>query len=400
MRTHVSALVLLAPLAVLSTGCQEYFSVDEACHPEADFRGSGQVDASEAAAVNRMNCYRRLTGLERYGVSGDLQGVADGIDAYVLANPEAYGSGGAMAFLNQDTAGTAFSGATVYERIGNTDYQLYGTSGTFINEFVVVDHDNTYTPETYIDLLMSMPIGQEQVLRPSAYDVAFGVVPLDADWFAAAAEAGNWSEAPATGTAYYSLVVSEGIPYEHSGSPLVFPKADQTDAPTSHIVPAYKVLSDGTLEEYTFSAPIYIAYVSPNSSAAATGTSVVAAGENPFGQTVLSASIVQAGSIVLDTVIVNPEGLAESETEWIEPDLWWDTSLGSAIFATTPFEPGTEYSVYVDMTTSDGPQSYSWSFTTGAGGAVTPTGASARELAAPLPVPDRAQWAARATPLN
>jgi hypothetical protein len=405
MRTTSTGLILLCSVAALSSGCKEYFTIDEACHPDGKFRGQGIVSPAEAQAINRMNCYRRLTSLERYGVEKSLYTAAEGQVGYMLANPEVFGTQGSLAYIDQRTANPGYTGASVYERMDAAEYTLFGTQGNFIYEVVAILADSagstnpayveanfgneaSLPPSEVIDEIMRYHWLQETVLTPSTYDVAYAERPLDAAWWEAAAAAGRWEELsaddeysiPVSGKAVYYVVVAEGKPTEHSTEPLVYPKDDQTSGVgLSSPTPIYKESYDtGELEEFTFSYPLLFTYVSPTSGTAATTTgSVGTATSNPYGLRIENASITGPQG-PLDVVVINPEGLDEAEEEWVGLELGFGY-LSSHIMATEPFEPGTTYTAYVDATTSEGPISHNWTFTTDTAAPTT----TARRAAAP-----------------
>lgn len=392
MRNSPLGLLLLCSLAALSTGCKEYFSVDEACHPEGNFRGRDLGSPAEASVVDRMNCYRRLTKLERYGVEKRLYESAAGHVNYMVQNPDVYSTDGELAYLRQSTIRPGFTGTDVYERMDAADYQLYGVNGNYVIQVVGIIADSagaanpgfieenfatvgSADPGDLIDYIMRLHWLQESVLAPSVYDVAYVERPLDAAWWEAAAEAGNWASffegdndysLPVSGKAIYYVIVAEGLPYEHSTEPITYPKDGQTGSALTYPNPVYKEAINGDLEEFTFSAPVYISYISPSGggTATTTGSSVVAASPNPFDMKIQNASIT-GPSGPLDVAIYNFTA-DDSTDEYIGPPVG-SLLLGAGVYATTPFQPNTPYTVYMDLTTTDGPQSYNWSFTTGAG---------------------------------
>ena len=104
MRTNSRVLFLLAPLLTASAGCQEFFTIDEACHPKGNFRGKNVMGPAEAAATDRVNCYRRLTSLARVGTNEYIYTASEGVANYVLQNPDLLGDLDVSDYFRQHVA--------------------------------------------------------------------------------------------------------------------------------------------------------------------------------------------------------------------------------------------------------------------------------------------------------
>ena len=258
-----------------------------------------------------------------------------------------------------------------------------------IYEFYILDTTVDNTLDQEIDDLMTYHGTMEHLLVPSSIDYAISEVALDATWWSDAATAGNWetrfgitdADLPTEGRFIYMVMVSESMPFEHTNEPIYYPKRDQEDSAThSRVNPVYKYDSvNDELTEYVFGAPVFISYVSPNAgvtaTATTTGTSVIGTSNNPYGQEVLHASITGPEGPI-ETVIINPGSAAVPE-EWPQ----FETTqgyLGSGIYPTEPLQPNTLYTVYYNMTTTDGPYNDYWSFTTGPSNATSTASPTAR----------------------
>jgi len=388
MRTTHRALVFLLPAVTLSAGCQEFFTIDEACHPKGNFRGKNVMPAAEAAATDRMNCYRRLAGLQRVGTVQELYDAAAGVTNYAQLNPEVYDDFNALDFLAQQVALPGFTGSTVDERLGQANYVRFSSSGEYIQELVGIYDPADDSLVTTIDNGITAHWVEEQWLTPSVIDFAISEVTLDEAWWEQAAEAGQWEarfnitseDIPTEARFFYAITISEAEPFEHTDEPIYYPKREQTDAAATYAYnPVYKVDEvTGDLDPYAFGAPVFIAYVSPNAGATVTtGTGTGAATSNtsgqlnPYDQKVEHASI-HGPEGPIETVVFNP-GSAENPENWLGI-LDQFGFLGSGIYPTEPLQPNTLYTVYYNMTTVDGPYNDFWEFTT-SNEAVTTTAA-------------------------
>ena len=402
MRTTSPALFLLLPALAGTAGCKEYFSVDEACHPDGDFRGKKVMGANEAAATDRINCYRRLTQLERFGTTKEIYDASSGVANYVLQNPELFRDFDVLDYANQQTSKPGFTGTDVYERFDNAQYSPITTSGTKIHELFVMTGDLETSMVADINESMTHHIVQGHFLAPSAIDFSISEVILDSNWWNTAYESGQWAERfgltpadiPTEGRFYYAVAVAEAQPFEHTNEPIALPKRDQTDAATHWgFNPAYyqDPVTD-ELKEVALGPSLFMAYVSPTSGAAATGTATgaVTAADNPYGMSVENASL-HGPNGPIETLIVNPGG--EVEEGWLSFSR--TGYLGAGIYPKEPLQPNTEYTFYYDMTTVDGPMSDSWSFKTGVG---NDPGTSASGTSARLAGPPASPAAAAAVP--
>lgn len=389
MMNATARLCLVAPL-LLSVGCKEYFSVDEACHPKGTFRGDNLVSGGDLAAIDRWNCYRRLVNFERAGVVEESVQVATDVADYVVANPDLHadyfrGDSSSIDYLTQDPSREGFSGVNIWERIDTADYPLLDVGGTRVYEIIGL-FDTPVSGAEVIDYLTRVYFVQDFILTPSLYDVGYHEASLDAEWWQAAFEASgvlgtegvDYPTIPAEGTIVYALVIAQAPPIEGAAeTPITFPKRDQTGVPTAGGYTYDRTNpdpnSDGYVDVIQLSYPIGFGYVSL--------TPVTGTATNPYAMDILAASIVGPNNTVLPTVWVDP-GEAEPANTNLELDGSFQYWMGS-IMATQPFEPNTPYTVYVDYATSDGTASHDFTFTTAGDDATATARTRARSLGGP-----------------
>jgi len=373
MSTILRTAAVLA-LAVASTGCKEYFTVDEACHPDGKFRGMDidTLQAGEVAAIDRMNCYRRLVGFERFGVHDSLQQSAENVAAYVVQNPDIYGrSNNELTYLLQEGARPGFSGTEIWERLDVADYSIPDASAIRAYQFIgIIPGAEVSGAEVVDDIMMRLHWGQEAVISPSPYDVAYTESKLDASWWEGAnLNPLDYPVIPTTGTFFYMVVMSQSPPSEGAGeTPVIFPKRNQEGVPLSGPLAYDRYLPDinvdgvvDSLDATQLSYPITLGYTSSLNPTGSTGVT-------PFDLVITSATI-DGPNGPLETVWASP-----GESEPVSSRLNLVTGIYSywagGIYATEPFQPNTAYRLYVDITTVDGPSSHNLSFTTGSSDSV------------------------------
>ncbi len=388
MRTFLRMAPVLV-LAVGASGCKEYFTVDEACHPDGKFIGmnNDKLQPGEVQAIDRMNCYRRLVGFSRFQVDDASQQAAENMASYVVQNPDVFGrSQNELRYLLQEGARPGFSGTEIWERLDVVDYNIPDATSIRAYQFIGVIPEEVSSTDVVDEIMMRLHWGQEAVITPSPYDIGYAETTLDAAWWTAAGEAGlndYWGEAyvPDSGSFFYLLVLSQLPPAEGAGDePIFYPKNNQTGVPLSgpitldRYVPDINV--DGVLNELDFTQLSYPITVGYTSSLNPTGST----GSTPFDLTITSATI-QGPDGPLETVWASPSEAEPANNRY-------DVAVGTysywagGVYATEPFRPSTPYTLYVDITTVDGPSSHNFTFTTGpddgVGGGSTAT--SARSL--------------------
>jgi len=384
MRTFLRIAPVLV-LAVGASGCKEYFTVEEACHPDGKFVGmnNDKLQPGEVQAIDRMNCYRRLVGFSRFEVDDASQQAAENMAAYVVQNPDIFGrSQNELSYLLQEGARPGFSGTEIWERLDVANYSIPDATAIRAYQFIGVLDAEVSGAEVVDEIMMRLHWGQEAVITPSPYDIGYAEASLDAAWWAAAADAGpdpaDGEEVvvPTSGSFFYLLILSELPPAEGAGDePIIYPKRNMTGVPLSGPSALDRYQPDINLDDeiddldYTqLSYPITVGYTSSLNPTGSTGST-------PFDLTITSATI-QGPDGPLDTVWASP-----SETEPANNRL--DVAVGiynywsGGIYATEPFQPSTPYTLYVDITTIDGPSSHNITFTTapddGVGGAAAAT---------------------------
>lgn len=234
---HLGSVLLLLSTTSLLGGCAEYFSVDEACQDEVP--GSKELTPGEIDAALRLNCHRRLAGVVRAIPNSLVQKEARNVLNYVLLNPTGQyliGEARESAYLRQLSNKPGYTGASLYDRL--TDETL-GVGYVFYDEITAgtreyIDVQWSYdgpmpTGADAIDWLMKDPQFRQTALQPSWIDGAFAEIELPPEWFL---EAGFPEDnLPVSGRAYYMVGIFTEPHIEHADSPIVYPKADQTDVP-------------------------------------------------------------------------------------------------------------------------------------------------------------------------
>ncbi len=369
MRNFLTSVSVLT-LVLGASGCKEYFSVEDACHPDGKFRGMGidSLQPGEVAAVDRMNCYRRLVGFERFGVHDQLQEAAESMTDYVLQNPDVYGfSANSLNYLIQQGARPGFTGTEIWERLDVVDYPIPDATAIRAYQFIgVIPDDEVSGAEVVDEIMMRLHWGQEAVITPSPYDVGYSETKLDAAWWSQAnLNPALFPQVPATGSFFYLVILSQTPPLEGAGeTPIVYPKRDQVDVPLSGPVAFDRYLPDvnvdGVVDQFDatrLSYPISVGYTSALNPAGSGNIS-------PFDLVITSATI-QGPNGPLNTVWASP-GDSEPANNRLNMAVGTYSYWSGGVYATEPFAPSTTYTMYVDITTVDGPVSHNVTFTTAA----------------------------------
>ena len=307
MRTSLYGSMLSA-LVLTGAGCQEYFTVDEACHPDGKFSGMSidTLQPGEVSAIDRMNCYRRLIKFRRYGVDEGLQQAGENMASYVVQNPDIYGrSQSATSYLVQEGARPGFSGTEIWERLNASDYFIADATSIRVEQIIGIYPYEVSGPAV-IDDLMRTHWMQETILTPSAYHVSYVEASLDTAWWQSTGlDPVADGPLPERGTLVYAAVASEMPPNEGAGTkPVVFPKRNMEGVPLSgplvydRYIP--DVNADGEVTEADatrLSYPLTLGYTST-----LPGTS----GASPFGLVILSATI-DGPDGPMETIWASPE---------------------------------------------------------------------------------------------
>jgi hypothetical protein len=395
MRTIIQTATVLA-LAVGASGCKEYFTVDEACHPDGKFRGMDidTLQPGEAAAIDRMNCYRRLVGFERFGVHDALQQAAENMGGYVAQNPDVYGrTGSALSYLVQEGARPGFTGTEIWERLDVTNYPIPDATAIRVEQGIGVIPYEVSGAEVVDEILMRTHWGQEGVITPSPYDVAYTEATLDAAWWLGTGltQEQLGQALPDKGTIIYYVVASQSPPTEGAGeTPIILPKRNQEGVPLTGPLTFDRyqpdINSDGVVDlndATQLSYPITLGYTSAQNP---TGSS----GVTPFDLVITSATI-DGPNGPLETVWVSP-GEAEPANTRLDALSGTFNYWAGGIYATEAFTPNTAYRLYVDITTVDGPSSHNLTFTTASSDSVGGANTAATT--------SRSRWGAEAPRLD
>lgn len=377
-----AALLLLSA----STGCKEYFDLEEACDPKDRFVGSNldNLDAFESDAFLRLNCHRRLSGVMKASANEQAQDAANAVVSYVSQNPNmsnVFGAKGAVYYLTQEAERPGFTGFSAYDRLQEAGYSFVDLAGTGIWEFIVIDLDidGSGMPQggAAIDEFMRTMVFRQVGLQPSWIDGGYAEVDLPPTWW----ETGGWADffpevpLPQGGRAYYMIVLYQAPHFEHVDKPVVYPKQEQIK------VPLYSWSINQNVEVNGFPAPTQISYPITFTVGSIDPTKYLASDQNAYGAEVTAASIVDGNGVPLQTEVVHPGD--EAYDVW--PDgLYLRTTVG--LFTDRPLEPSTTYTLYADLTTVDGDFTVDYTFSTAqddpgldpAAGLFTPTQDTAR----------------------
>jgi hypothetical protein len=363
---------LLPVLGVLGlTGCEEYYSVDEACVDT--LAGGDRIGPVSRDAMTRINCHRRLSGLLRVGANDQVQIAADAEVNYVAANPDAdllEGSAGAVPWLSQITGKPGFTGVDVMERLtgegpGQADYTLFDSQGSAIWEYIQVmlapTLDELPSGAEAVDELMRDPVFRQTALQPSWIDGAYAELDLPTDWYSRTGDAttpgGGFTPSTTTLAArvYYMLVVYTAPHIEHVDRPVITPKEDQINVPLySWSENRNLQLDDGSFPAIQISYPITLLM------GAIDPANYREIDTNQYSAQITNAAIVNDRGDFLDTIeAVHPGDQAEE----VWPSGRFQRTV-LALYADEPFTPATTYTVYADYSSPAGDFALQYSFLT------------------------------------
>jgi hypothetical protein len=339
-------------LALASAGCQEFFTLEEAC--DDGFTGKGQLDAHGVEAFNRMNCYRRLGGVTKASGSSIVVEAAENEMNYILLNPDPTilgGSEGIGGYLTQTSDRPGFTGISVRERLVAVNYSFYDPVNTIADEIIGIHYkkagEEDYTTERAVDEMMRLVRMRQTIQQPSWLDGGYAQLELDKDWLVTAGKTDAESA-----TIYYFIAIFTVPHLEHANTPVLLPKEDQTQ------VPLYSNTLDYT--DFYYPVPARISWPISFLGGTLDQDNYHAVDQNPYELKVVSQSVTnkETGELV-PTHVVHPG----DEISGVYPDgnrQRWIVG----IFADKPWEPLTKYNVVAEMDTVDGTFNIDYDFTT------------------------------------
>lgn len=359
----------LALLALSLTGCPQYYAADDACVESGRVSGGSSLAPVPKAAFNRINCYRRLSGLTVAIANELVQVAAEGHVNYIAQNPNldyiADSSKAENDYLTQFFDDPGFTGSNYYERLTNTEtgagYTFYDVGGTGVWEYVRIETDaadGTPAPsgEAAIDFLMRDPEFRQLALQPSWIDGAYAEYALTPQWY----EQGEWTAKtagaplPTGGRAYYMIVLYTAPHIEHADKPVFLPRPDQTDVPL--FGPSRN--QNGMANDLGQPPVVHLSYPVTFLVGALDPSNYDPINQNQYNTEIAAASI------------VGPEGPLEIEVlhpgdppEDVWPAAYFQRTI-FALYAREPFQPRTLYTVYADMSHPEGDFAIEYSFTT------------------------------------
>ncbi len=210
MMTLATALILLA-------GCQDFETLDDACHSVVP--GEGSIDnASAVQLLNRTNCYRRFTGLPRGRVQKDVQAAVESHGDYVEKNSPTFDR---IEF--EQSAVPGYTGYDVMDRLDTAGYAFDDTSFDMgIWELSVLDNQESLDDlDAFIDGLADLPFTRQIMLQPS--------------WVASGVDVSTYDEE--LGLGLFNLVVVYEYPAtQRAQNPVVYPTDSQVGVQTGVVI--------------------------------------------------------------------------------------------------------------------------------------------------------------------
>lgn len=365
------SMLFLAPLALTSTGCAEYFTVEEACHPKGKVIGSKSLDPNELSAMDRMNCHRRLAGLLRGSISPQAQDAAEGHLQYILSNPDldrVLGADGTLDYLSQSFDEEDYSGSNIFERLDKASYTFLDAQGSSVDEYLIFDWSLDGTPPPtgaeVIEEMMRNHNLRQALLQPSWIDGAYAEIELDSSWFGRGEACkfgifqcvlGGTPSPDLVGRAYYLMIVHNNPHIEHADRPVVYPKYDQGQ------VPLWSPSQDISNIELTgVPTPIKVSYPLTILAGVIDDSNAQINDQNIFGLSV-DAVIVDQDNNALETKVVLPG--SEADRVWLGGRL---LRTAASVFTRKPLEPNSRYTLLADVTTTEATFQLDVPFTTAA----------------------------------
>ncbi len=288
----------IAVAMVALAGCiPDFETVDEACKDPAP----GDQHASEegAAAVARINCYRRFVQLTRARVDPLVTAANDSHLGYLINNDVVTGAA-YDDFYEYDSTLPGYTGYDVFERLDHTGYEFPDPLAAGVQELYF-----------YADIS-----GAELV------DRVFHVPWVRDIFYQPQVDASAWAERPwFDNTRLGIFTVTYRFPSQtRVYSPIAYPKNGQLDVPTTYTAIGAYLLGDVKVDGREVGYPITVTI----------GSDYASPIENPY-------------SLVADsTSIVGPLG----EVEHVQLPVDHATLT---LVPLEPYEPGQIYDVEVEM---------------------------------------------------
>lgn len=357
---------VMALVALSAQGCKQYYTVDDACVESERVPAGSFLGPTERAAMLRINCYRRLTGLSMGSANELVQVAADGEVNYVAENPDLENFAGMLAeqeWLTQRADAPGFTGVSARERLTDLEhgagYSFYDEGTTDWWEYIRVELNTPEAPAptgtAAIELLMRDPEFRQVALQPSWIEGAYAEIELTSQWF----EDGGWAQKttdppPTGGRAYYLLVLYTAPHLEHTNKPVFLPKPDQTGVPLY----ALSQNMNGTPDVLGRYPTVQLSYPITFLVGALDPEHFDEVNENQYNAQVRTASIIGPDG-PLETEVLHPG----DEPEDIWPSAYFQRSI-VALYASEPFLPSTKYSVQAELSHPEGDFEIEYEFTT------------------------------------
>lgn len=360
----------LLALAAGTAGCTEFFDLEEACHPENRVAGGGSLSDVEYEAMDRLNCYRRLSGLSRLSINTQVQLAAENVREYIQKNPDADRILAPNQYLRQVFDDEAYTGANATSRLEAAAYFFSDPGGTGISEILIYADNTDGTPALrgaeVIDRLMRVALFREHGLQPSWIDGAYVEIGLGPKWFTDAgvcrnAEAWGCNEKgevpPDINARLYYLISVHGDPHlERAAQPFLFPKNDQKD------VYQWSGGSDrDTIPKLGYAQRVEIGYPITLYGGVIDDTNYKSSNQNVFGIRLENTEIEGPGGTFIAAKGVLPGAAAEGR---------YPSGFGlrktAVVYPREPLAPMSDYTLRTDVTTNEAEFSVAIDFSTGA----------------------------------
>jgi hypothetical protein len=352
MHRYVTLLFSLL-LAFGATGCPQYYTVDEACDP--GFSGKGQMTAEGVEAFDRMNCYRRISGVSKGTGSAVVVEAADNEMNYILQNPDPtllLGSEGVGGYLTQDPTREGFTGISVRERLEDVNYAFFDPINTLADEVIGIHYKKAgepdYTTERAVDELMRLTRMRQSLQQPSWLDGGYAQLTVDKEWLTAAGA----PAAAESATIYYFIIIFTAPHLEHAATPVMLPKEDQTEVPLYANAIDYTEIYEPVPTRLSWPITFLVGTLDQDN--------YHAVDQNPYEVDVGVAELTDTSTNQpLDTHVVLPGDEIDGPYPDGNRQRW---IVG--IYARDPFTPLTKYKVHAELTTVDGDYTIDYAFTT------------------------------------
>ena len=308
----------------LATGCQDFTTLEEACHDVVP--GEGSINNADAVrGVNRANCYRRLAGLGRGRVQKHVQAATEAHAKYVEDNqPD-------IARIEYEhSAIPGYTGYDAFDRLDAAEYQFDDTTFDMgLWELSYFFEEGGPSIDTMIDAMADDPYTRQILLQPSWRAAGLDTSSYDAD----------------LGIGFLNMLVVYDYPAnQRAENPVVYPKDGQTGVPPAVFVDD----ASDPLCNQVVGYPVTITVGSVEASRGGVGAA------NPYSLEVLNAALIgPSGPVPVD---VRAPGDADR--------LGGDLVYTIALYPRAPLEEGAEYTVDAVIQWVDGEKDVQSSFRT------------------------------------